>query len=151
MTIPSQYQLESDHYLIAYYYYDEYYGYGYSNPWGYGFSSTGNPSGYSFPFGFASTFSTEQYIYLGTTVVYYPVVPNLAITAFSAVMESGNREIQVTFENLPFPDFATLSILPAGGSGGGGATFITPGATTRLVGNGSGAQTILNSSSKCNS
>ncbi len=142
LTVPSTYQLESDHYLVAYYsYYDEYYGtWSYWNPYGYGFTSAGNPSGYTFPFGSAPTSVEQQYIYLGTTVVFYPVIPNLTITALSSVMEGGNREIQVTFDNLPFADFATLSILPTG-SAGGVATFVT-GATTRQVGNGNGIQTI---------
>lgn len=136
LTVPSTYQLKSDHYLVAYYsYYDEYLGtWSYWNPYGYGFASTGNPSGYTFPFGSAPTSVEQQYIYLGTTVVFYPVIPNLTITAFSSVMEGGSRQIEVKFENLPFSDLATVLIDLAVGTEGN-ATFDS-GSFVAYVGNG---------------
>ena len=72
-TSGTQFTLESDHYIVAYYYYyDCYYGCGYYyyDPWGYRFAPGGDYGGnYGFP-GFSSPgYVLQQYYYLGTTAV----------------------------------------------------------------------------------
>jgi hypothetical protein len=134
LTVPSEYVLRSEHFLIAYYsYYDDTLGLSYWNPHGYGFISTGNPSGFQFSSGSGPTFVAEELIYLGATIVYYPVIPTLSITPFSSVMEGGSREVEVKFENLPFNDYAHVT-LPVVNSNGH-ATFDS-GSYGLVVGNG---------------
>lgn len=135
LTVPSEYQLESDHYLIACYsYYNETLGLSsYWNPSGFGFMSSGNPNGFQFLPNYGPTYVEEDFIKLGTTVVYYPVIPNLTITPFSSVMEGGSREVEVKMENLPFNDYAQVS-LPSTASNGH-ATFDS-GSYSLVVGNG---------------
>ncbi|HEV2798920.1 MAG TPA: NBR1-Ig-like domain-containing protein [Pyrinomonadaceae bacterium] len=72
-TPGTQFTLESDHYVVAYYYYyDCYYGCGYYyyDYWGYRFTSGGDYGGYyGFP-GFTSpAYVQQQYYYLGSTAV----------------------------------------------------------------------------------
>ncbi len=112
LTVPSEYQLESDHYLISYYsYYDETLGFtSYWNPFGYGFVSNGNSNGFQFLPNYGPTYVGYEFIYLGTTAVYYPVIPSLTITPFSSVMEGGSREVEVKMENLPFSGYAQVSL-----------------------------------------
>lgn len=75
----SRYQLESDHYVVAYYYeYEPCCGYYFYNPAGYGFASTNDPdwpSGQPFPPGDGPVWIQAQYLYLGTTAVEIAVSP----------------------------------------------------------------------------
>lgn len=64
----NSYQIESDHYVVAYFYYPTY---GFYNPYGWGFASQEDPwwpSGYQFLPG-SPGYVTASYLYLGTTGV----------------------------------------------------------------------------------
>ncbi len=139
LIVPSEYKLESDHWLIAYYYYeDPYEGILFYNPSNYGFVSSGNPSGFQFLPNYGSTYVYQSWIYLGTTRVIYSVIPTLTITPFSSVMEGGSREVEVKMENLPFNDYAQVTLPPVASNGhatfdGGSYALVVPNGTTKVI------------------